>query len=683
MRDDLKDRFALADDVRAPDLWNEARRRAAASVAPSGAGPGAGPARYRLLTSAVAFAVFTGAVLFAWSIVSTEGRRGRPRPAASTPVDIAAELPVGWSELPAPPEVRSEAATAWTGSELIVWGGYVFDGSGNKTPRDGGFTFDAASSTWTELPASPLDARAAAGSVWTGSELVIWGGWDGGTGVFGDGAAYDPVTRAWRRLPAAPIEAKAPLAVWTGREMVVWGTAVRFPSAPMNGAAYDPASDSWRRIADAPIRLTDATAVWSGEEMIVFGAALDGNNHAETETAVGATYDPETDTWRELPASDLSPQAHTTAWPGAGEMVAWDYEHSSAAYDPASDAWRTLGRVPLEFSECYPHSVAIEGYVFGNFCGQLALYSVNDDAWSELTRDDIADWVVEPAGAGSGFLVMAHSFELSDEPDVTFDTRMLAYVPRGRSALGTVRNPEPFLPATERDGERLRMPVVFPDGSRATVGFPTSLGLETLGVQPDVSYVWRDDPAPRYPIVFLHDPDASISAYVEGARPLYQTRGGGQIWSMSGGWKSRRMLSEGAWVCLRLNSWTVLVAAKTVADAFAVADLVHIRETTAGFPVVEAVGPIGLPEGFGEAEGALLAFGDGAPEPDAVSQLDAAIFLSPDGCNGGTEVGGTYGSSCLADGSVFASIYGDRAFVRNVVEGLSVEAFRPGPPGVT
>jgi hypothetical protein len=76
MRDDLKDRFALADDVPAPDLWKEARRRAAASVAPSGAGPGAGPVRHRLLTAAVAFAIFAGAVLFAWSIVSTEGRGG-------------------------------------------------------------------------------------------------------------------------------------------------------------------------------------------------------------------------------------------------------------------------------------------------------------------------------------------------------------------------------------------------------------------------------------------------------------------------------------------------------------------------------------------------------------------------------------------------------------------------------
>jgi hypothetical protein len=677
MRDDLKDRFALADEVRAPDVWNEARGRAAAGVEAGGTVSGEGSPWTRIGTAAVAFAVFAGAVLFAWSIVSTETERRdvRPGPAAPAPVDLAALLPVGWSQLPAPSEVRSEAVTAWTGSELIVWGGYVFDGSGNKTPRDGGFAFDAASSTWTELPASPLDARAAAGSVWTGSELVVWGGWDGGTGVFGDGATYDPVTRTWRTLPAAPIEAKAPLAVWTGREMVVWGTAVRFPSAPMDGAAYDPASGSWRRIADAPIRLTDATAVWSGEEMIVFGAALDGNNHAETETAVGAAYDPETDTWRELPASDLSPQAHTTAWPGAGEMVAWDYEHASAAYDPASDAWRTLGRVPLEFSECYPQSVAIEGYVFGNLCGQLALYSVNEDAWSELTRGDIADWVIEPAAAGSGFLVMAHSFELSDRPDVTFDARMLAYVPETARALGAVRDPEPFFPPVTVTDDTARMRLVFPDGARATLVFPTGLDLGSMPVQPDISLSYGG----RYqgPIVFLHDPDASIADLVAGAEPV-SVDAGVEVWKKRGNQTWDRFL-----VRRSLPSWTVLVPIEEVGLASEIAASLELQETEDGFPVVEASGGAELAEGFGEAGGAQLALGDASAEPDVVSQLDAAIFLSPDGCSGTTEVSGTYGSSCLSDRRVFASIYGDRAFVRDVVEGLRVEAFRPGPPGVT
>ena len=48
--------------------------------------------------------------------------------------------------------------------------------------------------------------------------------------------------------------------------------------------------------------------------MIVFGAALHGGNVPETETAIGAAYDPSTDRWRRLPDSPLSPQASTAAW---------------------------------------------------------------------------------------------------------------------------------------------------------------------------------------------------------------------------------------------------------------------------------------------------------------------------------------------------------------------------------
>jgi hypothetical protein len=41
-------------------------------------------------------------------------------------------------------------------------------------------------------------------SAWTGSELLVWGGWSGTCGYEfaeafpGDGAAYDPATDSWR-----------------------------------------------------------------------------------------------------------------------------------------------------------------------------------------------------------------------------------------------------------------------------------------------------------------------------------------------------------------------------------------------------------------------------------------------------------------------------------------------------
>jgi hypothetical protein len=678
---ELKERFSLADEIRTRDLWGEARRRAV-EERPAGGRPeiARSPDRHRLVTGAVAFAVFAAAALFALGAFRGD-IHPRPGPAIDPPpVDLAADLGPGWSEFPPPPEVRSAAATAWTGSQLIVWGGYVFDGGGDKTPTDDGFIFDGESRSWGAMPAGPLSSRSHAAAAWTGEELLIWGGFTGddccqpSEMFLNDGAAYDPVAQRWRTLPPAPLGERAPFSVWTGEELIVWGSTGR-ELYLRDGAAYDPSSDSWRAIAEAPLGLSDATAVWTGEEMIIFGSSLDGNNRSQTPTAIGLAYEPARNMWREISASELSPQAHTVGWPGSGEMIAWDYEHGTAAYDPRTDAWRRLDDVPLRFYECFPQSATIPGHVFGNFCGQLALYSAADDAWTEITRDDLRDWVIEPAAAGSAFLVKAHSFELSDEVGKEFDTRMLAYVPRRPDASGGGRDSSPFVPATETTGDTVQMPLVFPDGTRATLVYAAELRLAELGIQPDVSYVWREDPAPRFPIVFLHDRDAFIARFVEGATPVATINSYRriEIWAARGNDVERRF-----WLRYHLPSWTVLVSVQdAVASATDVAAALELRETGSGFPLVQASGPIALAEGFGEAEGPQLGIGDGAADPSRTS-LDPLILLSPGGCGVVDEEispSGEYASLCLGGGRVFVSIYGDAQFVRSAFETTGLEGF--------
>jgi hypothetical protein len=346
----------------------------------------------------------------------TDGERSRSRP-------IFQNLEEGWTKFPSPPEVRSStAATAWTGKELLVWGGYVYTGFSDEVPRSDGFAFDGRSMKWETIAASPLAARILPASAWTGDEFLIWGGSDHRGGFFADGAAYDPVTDSWRTLPSAPIGARAPLFVWTEREFIVWGTALRVEDRPQDGAAYDPATNSWRTIAEAPIELTDATAQWTGSEMLVFGAALHGGNKPESETAIGAAYNPATDTWRRLPDSSLSPQASTAAWNGR-EMIAWDYLHETAAYDPAEDKWRKLSDVPLEDYECSPQSVPVGNYVFGDYCGLMAVFDPAEDAWRDVTRREFAGW---------GFTLVAAErfvFLLGRNVDSKKET-MLAYRPR-------------------------------------------------------------------------------------------------------------------------------------------------------------------------------------------------------------------------------------------------------------
>jgi hypothetical protein len=408
---ELKERFSLADQIDTKDQWGEARRRAATTETPGRSVDWPPSVARRVAVGALAFAVFAAAVVFAWDLAHPDRRPApnpRPSPGATETFDLST-FPPGWTRLPAPPEVRSVAAEAWTGSELLIWGGYEYTGFSDEDPESNGYRFDPASVTWTDMPASPLRGRTESASAWTGRELLIWGGWDGGfrdEPFFGDGAAFDPALGSWRMLPPAPIEPRTPLSVWTGEELIVWGSQDR-DRRYVNGAAYDPRTDSWRRIADAPIELTDATAVWTGDVMVVFGAALHGGNHAETPTAIGASYDPETDSWTRIADSDLSPQASTAAWDGS-RVIAWDYENRSAAYDPHTDAWQPLPKIDIWTGECSPNAVGLDGAVFGDYCDIQVLYAGAQAGWTEVSRHPTPEDVIVPIAAGPVAFVLEH-----------------------------------------------------------------------------------------------------------------------------------------------------------------------------------------------------------------------------------------------------------------------------------
>jgi hypothetical protein len=154
-------------------------------------------------------------------------------------------------------------------------------------------------------------------------------------------------------------------------------------AANLTGAAYDPATDVWRRIADAPIGLNRAAGFWTGSRMLVFGSLLDGRNIADTEHAVGESYEPASDSWKEIAPSDLSPQATAAVWID-GRMVAFDYSWRSAEYDPATDAWNPLGHLDFQSGECYPDGALVAGEVFAFGCGEAAAWIPGDRTWTPI-----------------------------------------------------------------------------------------------------------------------------------------------------------------------------------------------------------------------------------------------------------------------------------------------------------
>jgi hypothetical protein len=155
-----------------------------------------------------------------------------------------AALTRGWSDLPPPPAAPGPGAvTVWTGTRLFLWGGE--DGRGHPA-RGAGWLFDPVGRRWRATAATALPGRSRPAVAWTGQEVLVWGG-DVEGRSFGDGAAYNPARDTWRALPPAPIPARAPAAwAWTGRELLAWDYELR-------ASAYDPAGDRWRRLDPVPL----------------------------------------------------------------------------------------------------------------------------------------------------------------------------------------------------------------------------------------------------------------------------------------------------------------------------------------------------------------------------------------------------------------------------------------------
>src|SRR5437762_1939887 len=98
--------------------------------------------------------------------------------------------------------------------------------------------------TWTatSLTNAPA-ARAAHTAVWTGSQMIVWGGYDGSSEV-NTGGRYNPSTDSWTATSTtnAPAARGSHTAVWTGSEMIVWGGG---DSSNLfnTGGRYNPSTD--------------------------------------------------------------------------------------------------------------------------------------------------------------------------------------------------------------------------------------------------------------------------------------------------------------------------------------------------------------------------------------------------------------------------------------------------------
>ena len=244
------------------------------------------------------------------------------------------------------PAGRKGAPAVWTGQQMLVWGGELGAGllSGN------GGDYNPVEDRWN--PLSPLNApsgRRGFSAVWTGNALAVWGG--RAATFLGNGGMYSVETGDWTAMAVAgaPTGRDGHGAVWTAARMVVWG-GQNATGLLSDGAAYDPISMSWTALptAGAPTARSGATVIWGAGRMMVWGG-LGDTGVVGTGAVLPFTGGTTAGAWSAI-SSASAPAArekHGAVWTGS-RLLVWGGRGASgalatgASYDPVANAWTTL-----------------------------------------------------------------------------------------------------------------------------------------------------------------------------------------------------------------------------------------------------------------------------------------------------------------------------------------------------
>lgn len=266
----------------------------------------------------------------------------------------------------APIAGRADHVMAWTGSEVLVWGGVS---AAEETPANwprGGAAYDPATDSWRIIPDAPMAGRSYPVAAWSGSELLVWGGYvddeDGRRLFLADGAAYDPAANHWRMLPESPLTATEAVGGWVAGRFVV--------ITDVDAARYDPGADRWEPIEAAPVRPGSRVTAVVGDRLVVVaygdgstgrveaamldpdgrwstvdvpldpidaGAGIVGTDRLAVMPAVGLAFDPSSGAWHTL--TQCNEAANGATWTGSliiGVTGAYDVDQDACLQLPAA-----------------------------------------------------------------------------------------------------------------------------------------------------------------------------------------------------------------------------------------------------------------------------------------------------------------------------------------------------------
>ena len=324
------------------------------------------------------------------------------------------------------PELREAPSLVWTGEEVLLFGGSVE----GRSISSGG-AYDPSTDSWRLISNywrdDPLGERRPAifiaehSTVWTGAEMIVWGGVHRrlGDAPINRGWRYEPLSGVWRITgtgsgidedfnilpdldPLAPAPRREPLAVWSGSELILWGGEGESGAPLQDGGLYDPVSNSWRAMSNLGSPEPGAMksiAHLQGEEMLVWNGGSEARAPAAVRTVEMHRYSTASDSWQPstagwepsftgaafevVQADDRLIAVGVTRRTGRYELAGWVQTQAISAYeyDPAADSWRRGGEIQVEGLSAEPASfeaVWADGLLLLFVGSELLIYDPED-----------------------------------------------------------------------------------------------------------------------------------------------------------------------------------------------------------------------------------------------------------------------------------------------------------------
>lgn len=307
------------------------------------------------------------------------------------------------------PTARQYHVAAWVGTEFVIWGGKGPSGPGATFFNDGG-RYNPTTDTWTSIAStgSPASRQYASANAVSG-QLIVWGGvlmGDMNTNLkfHKNGGKLNPTTGAWTTIMnGSPAPRAGHSMIWTGTEVIIWGgttstmTNLGFDPTFADGARFNPATGVWTPLSNtnAPSGRYGHSTVWTGTEMIVWGGQRLNASNMNEMLNTGARYNPSTDTWTatDNATAPTARSQHTAMWTGS-KMIIWGggdgmamSTNTGSLYDAAANTWTatsTIGGPMQGSSQHYAFWSGTDMIVIGEFGpgGSNFRYNPNTDAWT-------------------------------------------------------------------------------------------------------------------------------------------------------------------------------------------------------------------------------------------------------------------------------------------------------------